>query len=66
MMTRLKRTLSEIERKYVVDRLWTMYGQVEKGRSTYWTAQQLRHLAFELEPFGAEYEDDRPVNVEKA
>lgn len=56
-MIRLKQDLTEGERKWVVRLLWEMIVLVEKGQTPYWTTEQLRHIAFELQPVGSEYED---------
>ena len=38
------------QRRRWADMLYTTIGLVDKGQSPYWTCEQLRHIAREIEP----------------
>ncbi len=38
------------QRRRWADMLYTTIGLVDKGQSAYWTGEQLRHIAREIEP----------------
>lgn len=42
--------LTNSERKRVADLLWQTITNVEKGQTAYWTIEQLKHIAREVEP----------------
>jgi hypothetical protein len=48
-MPDLSPTLTNSERKRVADQIWRVIANVEK-QTPYWTAEQLKHIAREVEP----------------
>lgn len=55
--------LSEMERKHVADRLHALVLMCDAGKSISDLRVGLRWLLRDIEPFGAEYPKDRPVNA---
>jgi len=49
--------------KPVVDKLWEIAAKVEKGQSAFWTAEQIKWLAHEIEP-PSYWPKNRPTNEE--
>ena len=47
----------------VVDKLWEIAAKVDKGQSPYWTAEQLRWLAQQIEP-PSHWPRNTPINLE--
>jgi len=54
--------MTDADRTRWANLLWQTIALVDKGQTNYWTGEQLRHIAREIEP--PEWTKDRPINLE--
>ena len=57
-MTPIQKHMSKIERKAIADLLWFTVAEIEKGATTDWTVERLKNIAWKIEPFLSEYEEE--------
>jgi hypothetical protein len=58
-MTRLKPTLTEVERKKTADKLWKIINMIDIGCHPGAIREGVKLIAHDIEPFGAEYEEEK-------
>jgi hypothetical protein len=56
-VTRLKNELTPLERKQTVNRLWLIAEAIDRGESAWRLREMVTYTAFEIEPYGAQYEE---------